>query len=182
MGHALNNTLAGHPLPLLAHEGPRRAVAAGHRSRRHRHADGGRAPARRSGEDRRAMGREAFLERVWAWKAESGGAIVGQLKRLGASCDWSPRALHARRGPVEGGRQGVRAALSRGADLSRQAARQLGPEVPDRDLRPRSRAGRVQGLVQMVARGRRAARRGGARQGAGEEPERPSLSFRLSRG
>ena len=35
------------------------------------------------------MGREAFLERVWAWKAESGGAIVEQLKRLGASCDWS---------------------------------------------------------------------------------------------
>jgi valyl-tRNA synthetase len=39
--------------------------------------------------DRRSMGREAFLERVWAWKAESGGAIVEQLKRLGASCDWS---------------------------------------------------------------------------------------------
>jgi valyl-tRNA synthetase len=39
--------------------------------------------------DRRALGRKAFVERVWAWKAESGGAIVAQLKRLGASCDWS---------------------------------------------------------------------------------------------
>jgi len=39
--------------------------------------------------NRQAMGREKFLERVWAWKAESGGAIVNQLKRLGASCDWS---------------------------------------------------------------------------------------------
>ena len=39
--------------------------------------------------DRRALGREAFLKRVWAWKAESGGAIVAQLKRLGCSCDWS---------------------------------------------------------------------------------------------
>ncbi|NJM33421.1 MAG: valine--tRNA ligase [Rhodomicrobium sp.] len=39
--------------------------------------------------DRRAMGREAFVERVWEWKAESGGTIIGQLKRLGASCDWS---------------------------------------------------------------------------------------------
>ncbi len=39
--------------------------------------------------DRRTLGREKFLERVWAWKAESGGAIVSQLKRLGASCDWS---------------------------------------------------------------------------------------------
>jgi valyl-tRNA synthetase len=38
---------------------------------------------------RREMGREAFLTRVWEWKAESGGTIVNQLKRLGASCDWS---------------------------------------------------------------------------------------------
>jgi valyl-tRNA synthetase len=38
---------------------------------------------------RRALGREKFLERVWQWKAESGGQIVNQLKRLGASCDWS---------------------------------------------------------------------------------------------
>lgn len=39
--------------------------------------------------DRRTMGREAFLEEVWRWKEESGGTIVNQLKRLGASCDWS---------------------------------------------------------------------------------------------
>ena len=39
--------------------------------------------------DRRAMGREAFVERVWEWKEQSGGTIIGQLKRLGASCDWS---------------------------------------------------------------------------------------------
>jgi valyl-tRNA synthetase len=39
--------------------------------------------------DRRSMGREAFLREVWAWKEESGGTIVNQLKRLGASCDWS---------------------------------------------------------------------------------------------
>ncbi|HTJ58046.1 MAG TPA: valine--tRNA ligase [Devosiaceae bacterium] len=38
---------------------------------------------------RREMGREKFLERVWEWKAESGGAIINQLKRLGASADWS---------------------------------------------------------------------------------------------
>ncbi len=37
-------------------------------------------------EDRRSLGREKFLERVWKWKAESGGTIIGQLKRLGASC------------------------------------------------------------------------------------------------
>jgi valyl-tRNA synthetase len=38
---------------------------------------------------RRDLGRAKFLERVWKWKAESGGIIVNQLKRLGASCDWS---------------------------------------------------------------------------------------------
>jgi valyl-tRNA synthetase len=37
----------------------------------------------------REMGREAFIKRVWEWKAESGGTITSQLKRLGASCDWS---------------------------------------------------------------------------------------------
>lgn len=39
--------------------------------------------------DRRTMGREAFLAEVWKWKEESGGTIVNQLRRLGASCDWS---------------------------------------------------------------------------------------------
>ncbi|RII30617.1 MAG: valine--tRNA ligase [Geobacter sp.] len=38
--------------------------------------------------DRHELGRDAFIERVWKWKAESGGQIIGQLKRLGASCDW----------------------------------------------------------------------------------------------
>jgi len=38
---------------------------------------------------RREMGREAFVEKIWEWKAESGGTIVQQLRRLGASCDWS---------------------------------------------------------------------------------------------
>jgi valyl-tRNA synthetase len=40
------------------------------------------------GRDRHEIGREDFIERVWKWKAESGGKIIDQLKRLGASCDW----------------------------------------------------------------------------------------------
>ncbi|MEQ9636216.1 MAG: valine--tRNA ligase [Devosia marina] len=39
--------------------------------------------------DRRTMGRDAFIDRVWEWKAESGGTIMNQLKRLGASADFS---------------------------------------------------------------------------------------------
>jgi valyl-tRNA synthetase len=45
--------------------------------------------AAQGNEGRRELGREAFVERVWAWKAESGGTITQQLRRLGASCDWS---------------------------------------------------------------------------------------------
>ncbi len=42
---------------------------------------------------RRELGREAFLDKVWEWKNESGGTIINQLKRLGASCDWSRNAF-----------------------------------------------------------------------------------------
>ena len=41
------------------------------------------------GKNRRDIGREAFIERVWEWKHQYGGAILEQMKRLGASVDWS---------------------------------------------------------------------------------------------
>jgi valyl-tRNA synthetase len=41
------------------------------------------------GKKKEDLGREAFIARVWQWKEESGGTIIRQLKRLGASCDWS---------------------------------------------------------------------------------------------
>jgi len=42
-----------------------------------------------SGTSRHDLGREAFVDRVWQWKGESGGAILGQMRRLGDSVDWS---------------------------------------------------------------------------------------------
>ena len=42
-----------------------------------------------SGTNRRDMGREAFVRRVWSWKEQSGGTIIHQLRRLGASADWA---------------------------------------------------------------------------------------------
>ena len=45
--------------------------------------------AERGAPSSRELGREAFVKRVWEWKAESGDTITSQLKRLGASCDWS---------------------------------------------------------------------------------------------
>jgi valyl-tRNA synthetase len=88
MGHALNNTLqdiqaryhrmGGRPvlwLPGTDHAGIATQVVV------ERQVGGAAA--------RRAMGRDAFLERVWAWKKESGGTIARQLCRLGVSCDWT---------------------------------------------------------------------------------------------
>ncbi|MBF9058152.1 valine--tRNA ligase [Rhodobacterales bacterium HKCCSP123] len=47
----------------------------------------------KEGKSRRDMTREEFLSHVWAWKRASGGTIRQQLKRLGASCDWSREAF-----------------------------------------------------------------------------------------
>src|SRR5438034_200082 len=44
---------------------------------------------RGEGNSRQSLGRERFVERVWKWKAESGSSITNQMRRLGASCDWS---------------------------------------------------------------------------------------------
>jgi len=41
------------------------------------------------GQDRHELGREKFLDKIWEWKAESGGNITRQLRRLGSSLDWS---------------------------------------------------------------------------------------------
>ena len=43
----------------------------------------------KEGVDRHKLGRDAFIKRIWEWKAEHGGKIIHQIKRLGASCDWS---------------------------------------------------------------------------------------------
>ena len=79
----------GHHRALASHARISHAVAARHRPRRHRYADdGGAAAARREGKKRRDLGREEFIERVWEWKQHYGGAILDQMKRLGASVDW----------------------------------------------------------------------------------------------
>ena len=94
---------------------------------------------------RRDMGRAKFLERVWQWKAESGGTIVNQLKRLGASCDWSRERFTMDEGLsravvkvfVELHREGLIYKDKRLVNWDSEAAH--------RDLRSRSAAGRGQG-------------------------------------
>ena len=90
MGHALNNTLQDILCRYQRMKGRDVLWQPGTDHAGIATPDGGRAAVDgAAGPDRRAMGRDKFLEKVWAWKAESGGAIVTQFKRLGASCDWS---------------------------------------------------------------------------------------------
>ena len=140
-GPRLHQHAPGRPDPLQADGRLRHALAAGHRPRRHRHPGGGGAPARqpraRPSED---LGREAFVERVWEWKEESGGTIIRPAQAPGRLVRLDARALHDGRGPLARGARGLRAALRRGADLPRRLHRQLVPALPDRALGPRGRA------------------------------------------
>ena len=90
--------------------------------------------AERKEPSRHDMGREAFIERVWNWKDESGGMIFNQLKRLGASCDWSRERFTMDEGLSAGGARSLCQPLQGRADLQGQAPGQLGSEAADRDL------------------------------------------------
>jgi len=78
---------------------------------RHCDAGDGGAPTSEEGKKRRDLGREKFIERVWEWKRQYGGAILDQMKRLGALGRLGPRILHHGRQPVACGERNVRAAL-----------------------------------------------------------------------
>ena len=139
---------AGYSLPLRAHARARRAVAAGHRSRRHRDADGGRAaddgaagagpPRHRAREvSREGLGLEGGVRRHHHQPAQAARSVV----RLVA------RPLHHGRRAFAGRAQGLRRPLPAGPDLQGQAAGQLGPEPAHRDLGSRGAAGRGEGLA-----------------------------------
>lgn len=91
------------------------------------------------------MSRDDFTALVWEQKQKSGNTIIDQLKRLGASCDWSRNAFTMSGAPnaPAGKRATSTTPSSRSswtctgrADLSRQAPRELGPAFRNRDLRP----------------------------------------------
>ncbi len=123
---------------LASHARLCRAVAAGHRSRRHRHPDGGGAPARGGGQTpSRPRARQIRRARL---------AVEGGVRQHDHPPDAPPRHLgrlvarpvHHGSGPVARGHRRVRAPARRRPDLSRQAPRQLGPGAADRRLGPGS--------------------------------------------
>ncbi len=91
MGHALNNTLQDILVRFERMRGKNVLWQAGtdHAGIATQMVVERQLAAKGTNETRQTMGRDKFIDRVWDWKAESGGTIVNQLKRLGASCDWS---------------------------------------------------------------------------------------------
>jgi len=90
----------------------------------------------KEGKSRHDLGREKFLERVWQWREESGGQILEQLKRLGASADWSRLAFTM----DETRSRAVRYAFvrsSRRSDLPRRTTAQLVPSLRNDAFGPR---------------------------------------------
>ncbi len=119
---------------------------------------------RAEGVDRHELGREAFVERVWAWKEEYGSRIVEQYKRLGASCDYERERFTLDEGYVKRRLPRLQAALRQGLHLPRQLHGQLGPGLALGDLRPRGREPRGRGhalLDRLPGRGLRAGADGG---------------------
>ena len=72
---------------------------------------------------RQDLGRGAFIDRVWKWKSQSGGAITRQLRALGRLARLEPRALHHGRGAQRRRPQGVRGAVQGRTDQQAQAQR-----------------------------------------------------------
>ena len=127
---------------------------------------------------RLGLGREKFLEEVWKWKAESGGAIVEQQHRLGACADWSRERFTMDEGLSRAVTKVFVELYKQGPDLQGQAAGQLGPAPADGGLRPGSRKHRDQGpsLAHQIShrrqrpvhhRGHHAARDHAGRHGGG---------------
>ena len=147
---------SGRPDAPRAHAWQGRAVGRRHGPCRHRHADGRRAQPRKPG--RKARGdRPRGLPRACVGVE----GAVGRRDHPPASpprrvVRLVERALHDGPGLLEGRDQGLRRALQSQARLPRQAAGELGSQVPDRDQRPRGREPRSPGphvALQISARG-----------------------------
>ena len=130
---------SGHHGAQRAHARPSHAVAPGHRPRariatqlvveRSLEADG---------LTREGVGREEFERRTWEWKKEYGGRIGNQIRRLGASCDWSRERFTLDEGLSEAVLEAFVSLHDRGLIYKGNVHGQLGAQAANRRLRPRS--------------------------------------------
>ena len=94
----------------------------------------------KEGKDRHQLGRDAFVDRVWQWRETYGDRILNQLRRLGASCDWSRERFTLDAGLSQAVTESLRRSVQQEAHLSRQAANQLVPAMRNGAVRSRSRS------------------------------------------
>lgn len=83
------------------------------------------------GEGRATLGREAFLERVWQWKEQSGSTITRQMRRLGSSCDWTRERFTLDEDLSQAVTQVFVRLYREAIDLSRPASGELGSSPAD---------------------------------------------------
>ena len=96
----------------------------------------------KEGLSRHDLGREAFVERVWQWKAESGGTILGQMRRLGDSVDWIRERFTWTPGLSRAVQTIFKRLYDRRPHLPGAADHQLVPALPDRAVGHRGGAHR----------------------------------------
>ena len=174
IGHAYGRTVEDILARWKRMRGHRVLWVPGHRPRRHRDADGRRArSSRRRASGARDLGREKFVERVWAWRRESGDMILAQLRKLGCSLDWS-RLRFTMDPDLSRAVRHAFVRLYRGRpDLPGPLRRELVPALRDRRLGPRGRAPRDErDALQDPLRRRRRARRGRRRDDAARDDAR----------
>ena len=146
-GARAHNT-SGHPHPLQADGRLQRPLGARHRSLRHRRPRPPRAPLAEEGRRGRTSAVRRSCRWAWKWKEESGGNIIRQLKRLGASCDCPASASRWTRDWPGPGESPSSRSYEEGL-LPGRLHRQLVPALPDGALGPRGRARRPRRRVRL---------------------------------
>ncbi len=104
----------------------------------------------KEGKKRRDMGREKFIERVWEWKREYGGAILDQMKRLGASVDWGREYFTMDDNLSRAVREAFVRLYEEGLIYRGKYIVNWCPRLRHRDLRPRSEARGVAGKLYEI--------------------------------
>ena len=129
------------------------------------------------GKDRRDLGRDAFVDRVWQWKAESGGTITRQLRRLGASLDW-PRERFTMDDGLSAAVKETFVTLYREGLIYRAAPGELGSEAADGDLGSGSGESRDQRVALVLCATRSRASLANPSSSPPRDPRRCSATLR----
>ena len=137
--------------------------------------------AETEGKSKHDYTREEFVAKVWDWKAEYGGKILGQMRRLGDGVDWSSERFTMDEGLSRAVQTIFKRLYDDGLDLPRRTDHQLVSALPDRPERHRGRAHRGRRRAGQHPL-RSAGRSGRAERGGGHHPGRDDAGRHRGRG